>query len=51
MLIAEWEDMLADLEEARSTGAAELILLDYRQGIDARLAARILHSPLPKGAA
>ena len=44
-LIEEWGQMLDEMDEARSTGAAELILIAYREGIERRLAATRRHSP------
>jgi hypothetical protein len=37
-LIREWMGLLDQLDEARSEGAAQLILFDFRQKVEARLA-------------
>jgi hypothetical protein len=44
-LIEEWSEMLEAMDDARSTGAAELVLIAYREGIERRLAATRRHSP------
>jgi len=45
-LLAEWGKMLDDCGYARSVGAEELILLDYRERVEARLASKLVHLPL-----
>jgi hypothetical protein len=49
-LIAAWTEMLEDMAEARSEGAAELVLLDFRSGVEARLAARLAPTPIERTA-
>ena len=44
-LIADWSKTLEAMDEARSAGAAELILIAYRERIERRLAATRRHSP------
>jgi hypothetical protein len=38
-LIAEWGETLDQMDAARSVGAAELVLIEYRERIERRLAA------------
>jgi hypothetical protein len=49
-LIASWTEMLEEMAEARSEGAAELVLLDFRSGVEARLAAKLAHTPIERTA-
>jgi hypothetical protein len=40
-IVADWADLLEEIDAARSLGAAELALIDFRSSVEARLDGRL----------
>jgi len=45
-LAAEWSILEDEIDAARSEGAAELALIEWRERVEGRLSTRLLHAPL-----
>lgn len=45
-LAAEWSKLEAELDRARSQGARELALVEWRHDVEGRLSTRLLHAPI-----
>lgn len=42
----EWGQLMSDVDDARSEGAGELIVIQWRQDMGERLSTKLAHSPL-----
>jgi hypothetical protein len=48
-MAAEWGRLMRQVEEARSTGAAILAVIEWRQRLERRLSLALLNAPLGVG--